>query len=100
MQFHNDNSPTATSWCRHCPRLKPGEEWRGEFVMRHHNRYWDAPLFDRQGLQPLPPLVPPEDEGEEPADVDVDEGEAGEGEDDWDADYASDDEEFDIGPGM
>lgn len=34
-------------------RLKPGEEWDGEFVIRHHEGIWDEPVFGYQG--PVPP---------------------------------------------
>jgi len=34
-------------------RLDSGEEWEGEFVLRHHNEYWKEPIFGYQdGLPP------------------------------------------------
>lgn len=54
-------------------RLPAGETWKGEFVIRHHNRYWDPPVFDRDGPQPMPALHP------QPDDADDQEGDDGTG---------------------
>eukprot|EP00210_Caulerpa_lentillifera_P000344 g337.t1 len=36
-------------------KLAPGEEWEGEFVLRHHNEYWKEPIFGFQDGMPPPP---------------------------------------------
>ena len=52
---------TNSTLCRlHCApsclltndRLAPGEEWCGEFVVRHHAKFWRKPIFDDS----LPPM--------------------------------------------
>ncbi len=48
-------NPTALS----SPSLKPGESWQAEYVIRHHQRWWDPPMWDRTSTQPPPPWVPP-----------------------------------------
>lgn len=40
-------------------KLAPGEEWRAEFVVRRHERYWDPPVWERRAAQPPPLWVPP-----------------------------------------
>jgi hypothetical protein len=52
------------------PRLAPGEQWHGEFVIRHHERYWDPPVFDRDAPQPMPKLVPQRDDADDREEVD------------------------------
>ncbi|KAI8464401.1 MAG: hypothetical protein J3K34DRAFT_440717 [Monoraphidium minutum] len=57
--------------------LKPGESWRAEYVVRRHERYWDAPMWDRTSAQPPPPWLPPaagddgDDEGEMLTDIEA-----------------------------
>lgn len=46
-------------------RLSPGQAWKGEFVVRHNERYWEPPLFDRDGPQPLPKLVTQRDDADD-----------------------------------
>lgn len=49
-------------------RLAAGESWSGGYVLRYREHYWEAPVFDRQGLQPMPPVdleEADEDEDEE-----------------------------------
>jgi len=49
-----------------CPsRLSPGEQWKGEFVVRYHECYWDPPVFDRDGAQPLPKLITQRDDADD-----------------------------------
>lgn len=55
----------------HTPSLKPGESWQAEYVIRRHLQYWDAPLWDRNSGQPLPPWVPPATGGDDGDDDDI-----------------------------
>lgn len=46
-------------------RLSPGERWKGEYVVRYHERYWDPPVFDRDAPQPMPKLVTQRDDADD-----------------------------------
>jgi hypothetical protein len=46
-------------------RLTPGKKWRGEYVIRYHPRYWDPPVFDSDGMQPMPLLHPRADDADD-----------------------------------
>lgn len=46
-------------------RLEAGDIWGGEYVIRHHNRYWNPPIFDRDGPQPMPALLPQDDDADD-----------------------------------
>jgi len=58
------------------PRLEPGESFSAEFVVRHNKRYWDTPIWDRNAPQPMPPLIPEEDEDEELDNIEADDYDA------------------------
>lgn len=40
--------------------------WKGEFVLRFNNKYWDPPVWDRDGPQPMPQIQPKQDEADDP----------------------------------
>ncbi|WIA17434.1 hypothetical protein OEZ85_014284 [Tetradesmus obliquus] len=46
-------------------KLAPGKKWRGEYVIRYHPRYWDPPVFDSEGMQPMPQLHPRADDADD-----------------------------------
>jgi hypothetical protein len=46
-------------------RLAPGKKWRGEYVIRYHPRYWDPPIWDSDGMQPMPKLHPRADDADD-----------------------------------
>jgi hypothetical protein len=45
--------------------LAPGEQWKGELVIRHHEQYWEPPVFDRDSAQPMPKLVTQKDDADD-----------------------------------
>lgn len=51
--------------CAGVSRLAPGDQWKGEFVIRYHESYWDPPVFDRDGAQPLPKLITQRDDADD-----------------------------------
>ena len=81
--LHNKQTPPAHTKTQ---RLKAGETWYGDYVIRSQQRYWQLPMWDRRALQPMPAMVPALDEGEEEGeeDGDGDGEEGGGGEDDFD----------------
>lgn len=46
-------------------RLAPGEQWKGEYVVRYHEQYWDPPVFDGDAAQPMPKLVTQRDDADD-----------------------------------
>ncbi len=45
--------------------MAPGEQWKGELVIRHHEKYWEVPIFDRDSPQPMPKLVTQKDDADD-----------------------------------
>lgn len=50
--------------------LAPGEQWKGEYVVRYHEQYWEPPIFDRDAAQPMPKLVTQRDDADDREDID------------------------------